>query len=521
MSATSRARRRRRRASPTAPMASGSGGEVDGGGRRRGSRRREPVCSAVTNRQPAHLSHGDLGQRRGCRSSGGSAPPAAARGRAPGRPIRWPSSRTSGSALATMACDPLGAVRRVRVLVQVAQVRRGRRRRPWRGCGAAAAGRTSGTPRRGPGRDTAGKRTWVAATRCSRAEPDALAQRLDAAARSASHWRSSVRRRPRRRRTSAAGPGRSGRPRPPAPACGPGRRRRSGPSTCVQPLAWKLSGSAGPLDVEALQVGVEVLARAVHRAVRLDLARRPAGCGSARPGRRTRCSSSTSPASGRPPQLGARGQVVRQHPRSSLRVDVEAEQQAAQVLQAARDPLGRGHVRPARRGRSSSTASAGRRPPPRRRRRRAAPGAAAARRSPPGCRPTPRTPARRARNGARSTVSIFMLSSTSTGAPASTSSPTCSGVATTSAGAGERRTPPSSRLTRCVTPSTSTRWIGPCVVGDQPEAVAVDDDLAGVLVEPLELDVRPVHVTAAGDADAEPVRPDPGDAAPGSRRRAA
>ena len=70
----------------------------------------------------------------------------------------------------------------------------------------------------------------------------------------------------------------------------------------------------------------------------------------------------------------------------------------------------------------------------------------------------------RARNGERSTVSIFMLSSTRIGAPASTSSPTETGVATTSAGAGERTTPPSSRLTRCVTPSTSTRWIGPWVL---------------------------------------------------------
>ncbi len=56
-----------------------------------------------------------------------------------------------------------------------------------------------------------------------------------------------------------------------------------------------------------------------------------------------------------------------------------------------------------------------------------------------------------------------MLSSTRIGAFASTSSPTASGVATTRAGAGERTTPPSSRLIRCVTPSTSTRWIGPCV----------------------------------------------------------
>ena len=64
-------------------------------------------------------------------------------------------------------------------------------------------------------------------------------------------------------------------------------------------------------------------------------------------------------------------------------------------------------------------------------------------------------------NGAFSTVSIFIDSSTSTGAPAATSSPTAAGVATTRAGAGERSTPPSSRLTRWVTPSTSTSWIGP------------------------------------------------------------
>ncbi len=66
-------------------------------------------------------------------------------------------------------------------------------------------------------------------------------------------------------------------------------------------------------------------------------------------------------------------------------------------------------------------------------------------------------------NGAFSTVSIFIDSSTSTGEPAATSSPTAAGVATTSAGAGERSTPPSSRLTRWVTPSTSTSWIGPWV----------------------------------------------------------
>ena len=107
-----------------------------------------------------------------------------------------------------------------------------------------------------------------------------------------------------------------------------------------------------------------------------------------------------------------------------------------------------------------------------------------------------------------------MLSSTRIGAPASTSSPTASGVATTSAGAGERTTPPSSRLIRWVTPSTSTRWIGPCVADDQPEAVPVDHDPAAVRVEPLDLDVRRVHVAAAGDADPEALLADPGDAHP-------
>jgi hypothetical protein len=66
-----------------------------------------------------------------------------------------------------------------------------------------------------------------------------------------------------------------------------------------------------------------------------------------------------------------------------------------------------------------------------------------------------------ATKGAVTTLSIFMDSRTTTGAPAATSSPTATGVATTSAGAGERRTPPSSRETRCMTLSTSMRCTGP------------------------------------------------------------
>ena len=54
-----------------------------------------------------------------------------------------------------------------------------------------------------------------------------------------------------------------------------------------------------------------------------------------------------------------------------------------------------------------------------------------------------------------------MLSSTKTWLPALTSAPTAAGVATTSAGAGARSTSPSSRLSRWVTPSTSTTCTGP------------------------------------------------------------
>ncbi len=61
--------------------------------------------------------------------------------------------------------------------------------------------------------------------------------------------------------------------------------------------------------------------------------------------------------------------------------------------------------------------------------------------------------------GARTAVSIFMLSSTATVAPASTSSPGFTGTATTTAGAGARTRPASSRTTRWLKPSTSTTWL--------------------------------------------------------------
>ena len=60
--------------------------------------------------------------------------------------------------------------------------------------------------------------------------------------------------------------------------------------------------------------------------------------------------------------------------------------------------------------------------------------------------------------GALTGVSIFMLSRIITVSPASTSVPAAARTATTTAGAGERTTPPSSRLTRWLTLSTSTRY---------------------------------------------------------------
>ena len=58
--------------------------------------------------------------------------------------------------------------------------------------------------------------------------------------------------------------------------------------------------------------------------------------------------------------------------------------------------------------------------------------------------------------GAVSEVSIFMLSVTATTSPGCTSSPSLTGIATTTPGAWLRTRPPSSREMRCGTPLTST-----------------------------------------------------------------
>ena len=365
------------------------------------------------------------------------------------------SSRTSGSGLATIA-----AIRSARS--GASGCRRGsagacaRRRRPRRGCGAAAAGRTSGTRRCGPGRRPPG---------------------------SAAGWRRPAGPAPPRRPRCSSPPGGAS----PSHCCSSAvTTAASAPARCcARKIRNTASSSSG---VRSRSVDAVVRERpasrpGTSRAARPARRRGSAGrCGSARggcapgvsavvssPAGRLRLSSDRSaktaagrlrpPAAGRG-ELRARGQVVGERPALVARVDVEAEQQAAQVLQAALRPAARrtavrlgGQVQVDRSAAAAAASVA---------RRRAAPAAAAARRSRPGCRPRPALPHPRA-NGARSTVSIFMLSSTSTGAPASTSSPAATGVATTSAGAGERTTPPSSRLTRWVTPSTSTRWTGPCV----------------------------------------------------------
>src|SRR5664279_4483193 len=60
--------------------------------------------------------------------------------------------------------------------------------------------------------------------------------------------------------------------------------------------------------------------------------------------------------------------------------------------------------------------------------------------------------------GALTGVSIFIDSRITIVSPAATSVPAAARTATTTAGAGERTMPPSSRLTRWLTLSTSTRW---------------------------------------------------------------
>ena len=246
------------------------------------------------------------------------------------------------------------------------------------------------------------------------------------------------------------------------------------------------------------------------RGARCGAPRRPGGCGSARRSRR------------RPRGLHLVGERraaplrrARRAPRGSSAASVP--RRAGRCRSRApwrRGPPGRGPhalqpwsrpVRVRRAGRGRRSRQAPPRPPRRRRRR-----ARAARSGAPVSTWLPAETSSsltRAAKGAGSTVSIFIDSSTSTGAPAATSSPTATGVATTRAGAGERSTPPSSRLTRWVTPSTSTRWTGPWVAVMRRCDAAGDREAAGVLVDAVEVGVDDVLVAVGGDGHAEAVRP--------------
>ena len=171
-----------------------------------------------------------------------------------------------------------------------------------------------------------------------------------------------------------------------------------------QPVA-ELLVQPVPLDVEALQVGVEVLARAVHAELGvLLLAAGPVAAQLGEVGEQVEqvdLAADHVVASGA--GLLAGGEVAGQGGRLGVRVAVEAEQDRAQGVEPAGGPLVGGPVgarAPAARGRGRTA----RRPRRRRRPRRPARCAAAARRSRPGCRSSPaaRAPARRTARAGRS-----------------------------------------------------------------------------------------------------------------------
>ena len=104
-----------------------------------------------------------------------------------------------------------------------------------------------------------------------------------------------------------------------------------------------------------------------------------------------------------------------------------------------------------------------------------------------------------AANGAYSTVSIFMLSRTSTGAPASTSAPTstrCRHDERRGGGADDAALVAADPVADAVDLDELDRAVGG---GDEPEALATDDQAAGVVVQALELGVDHLGVAAGTD----------------------
>ena len=189
--------------------------------------------------------------------------------------MRWPSSRTSGSALATMAWIRSARSGASGLRVEVAQVVAD----VGVDLGAVAAQQRLGEPAEHHAAGQVGHRREAhlrGGDQVLQGEPGGLAQRLQrrrlrpATARSSADDHRDVGRHPLLRQEDPEDRGLQ-------------LRRAVQVGDAVVPRApasaWPgtLSADAGPLDVEALQVGVEVLARAVHRAApaRPRLAGRP------------------------------------------------------------------------------------------------------------------------------------------------------------------------------------------------------------------------------------------------------
>ncbi len=218
-------------------------------------------------------------------------------------------------------------------------------------------------------------------------------------------------------------------------------------------------------------------------------------------------SSSSSPWTGRPSSSAARGEVRRQHPLAVVRVDVEAEQQAAQVLQAALDALGR-------RGRSGLRGQVDRDGPGRGGRRLL------------GGVVDQRLQAHQRRAGldlaadrdraladagaerrAQHRLHLHALQHQDRRARLDLV-----------ADGGRRRDHQRGRGGADDAALVAADAVGDAVDLDQvdravggrhqPEPAAVDQDAAAVLVEPVDLDVGEVGFVAGGDADAEPPLPD-------------
>ena len=168
--------------------------------------------------------------------------------------------------------------------------------------------------------------------------------------------------RARPRASSAAGPGRCGRRPPPARGCGRGPPRRSGASTRTQPVA-ELLGQPTALDVEALQEGVEVLARAVHPQLGVPvLVDRPVAAQLGEVGEGRRAGRARRPGPTRPrraPRRGRRGSPTGRRPGPRAVRRSRARPRSGRPGPARRAPPGRCRSSAAGRSRSGPTSRGG------------------------------------------------------------------------------------------------------------------------------------------------------------------